>query len=66
MQVVGMITSFLAGVTAYAWWIHPDTKNYKKKIAKLEQENEQFRRYILRNFKVKMYQRGVEIDTDDA
>lgn len=61
---VGLMGFFL-GVVVYAWWVHPDFSDYRKKIAALEKQNEQFRQYILRSFKVKMYKRGVEIDIDD-
>lgn len=64
MYLLTALISFFAGAVYHAWWIRPDIKKYKQELSKLKNENEQFRRHILRNFKVKMYQRGVEIDPD--
>jgi hypothetical protein len=58
-------TCHVAGAFAYAWWIKPDIQQMQSTIAKLEQENERYRKYILRDFKFKVFRNGVEVDPDE-
>lgn len=56
----------IVGVVMGVWWTSPDVKRLRATVIRLEKENEKYRRHILRDYKVKMWSRGVEVDPDDA
>lgn len=59
------VLSLFIGVIAGTWWLQPDIKELKLKIEKLEVDNARYRKYILRDFKVRMTRNGVEVDPDE-
>lgn len=57
--------SHVIGAAAYAWWIRPDIKELRSSIARLESENDRYRKYILRDFKFRIVRNGVEVNPDE-
>lgn len=47
-SVLTSIVGFAAGVTFYAWWVHPDMKNQQRRIAELDDQRERLSQELLR------------------
>lgn len=65
MYLAVSVLSITAGFALGLWWNHPDIKSLKNKIRFLEEENTRQRKYILRDFKVRVVRNGVEVDPDE-
>ena len=61
VSALSIATGFVMGL----WWTRPDIKSLKFEIKQLKEENTRQRKYILRDFKVRVTRNGVDVDPNE-